>query len=125
MRLPWRYHRTSVLSCVRMPPTIFCRSLTSSAQQVVRSIWAKPSPADLFGAGPNALAFNAAGDRLYVANGSQNAIGVIEFEADELEDSKLMGLIPVGWYPGAIVVDHGSQSPVRGQYQGASQDPQA
>jgi DNA-binding beta-propeller fold protein YncE len=76
-----------------------------SARKVVRSIWAKPSPADLFGASPNALAFNAEGDRLYVANGSQNAIGVIEFEADELEDSKLMGLIPVGWYPGAIVID--------------------
>ena len=76
-----------------------------SARKVVRSIWAKPSPADLFGASPNALAFNAEGDRLYVANGSQNAIGVIEFEADELEDSKLMGLIPVGWSPGAIVID--------------------
>lgn len=73
--------------------------------QIAGSIWAKPSPADLFGAGPNALAFNLAGDQLYVANGSQNAIGVIEFDAGDWEDSKLLGLIPVGWYPGAVVFD--------------------
>ncbi len=88
----------------------FLSVIDLNARQVVRTIWAKPSPADLFGAGPNALAFNAAGDRLYVANGSQNAIGVIEFDAQELEDAKLIGLIPVGWFPGAIAVDHSRQS---------------
>ena len=75
-------------------------------KQVVHSIWTKPSPADLFGAGPNALAFNRSGDKLYVANGSQNAIAVIDFDADDLKDSKFNGLIPVGWYPGAICLDH-------------------
>jgi DNA-binding beta-propeller fold protein YncE len=88
----------------------FLSVIDVSAQEVVHSIWAKPSPADLFGAQPNAIAFNATGDRLYVANGSQNAIGVIEFLADELDDSKLVGLIPVGWYPAAIVVDQDRNS---------------
>lgn len=88
----------------------FLSVIDLSAQKVVRSIWVKPSPADLFGAAPNALAFNAAGDQLYVANGSQNAIAVIDFDADELEDSKLLGLIPVGWYPGALAVDTARQS---------------
>lgn len=73
--------------------------------KVVGKIWTKRSPADLFGAAPNALAFDKSGERLFVANGSQNAIGVIEFEADDLPESKLLGMIPVGWYPGALAFD--------------------
>lgn len=39
--------------------------------KVVETIWAKSSPADLFGASPNALAFHPSGDTLFVANGTQ------------------------------------------------------
>ncbi len=88
----------------------FLSVIDLQSMQVTGKIWAKPSPADLFGAGPNSLAFNDSGDRLFVANGSQNAIGVIEFDADELADSKLVGLIPVGWYPGAIAFDRDRKS---------------
>jgi YVTN family beta-propeller protein len=70
--------------------------------KVVETIWAKATPADLFGASPNALAFDPSGDTLYVANGTQNAIAVFRFRPDE---SKLLGLIPVGWFPGAIEYD--------------------
>ncbi len=83
----------------------FLSVLDPQSKRVLRKIWTKSSPAELFGASPNALAFNSAGDRVYVANGSQNAIAVIEFDGDELEESQLLGLIPVGWYPGAVVVD--------------------
>lgn len=69
---------------------------------VVETIWAKQSPTDLFGASPNALVFDRDGDRLYVANGTQNAIAVIDFHPGE---SRLLGLIPVGWFPGAITFD--------------------
>ncbi len=69
---------------------------------VVETIWVKPSPADLFGASPNALVFNPKGDMLYVANGTQNAIAVVCFRPGR---SKLMGLIPVGWFPGAVAYD--------------------
>ena len=62
----------------------------------------KSSPADLFGASPNALVFNPAGDTLYVANGTQNAIAVVHFQPGK---SKLLGLIPVGWFPGAVEYD--------------------
>ena len=72
---------------------------------VAATIWTKPSPADLLGATPNAVAFAASGQRLYVANGSQNAIAVVEFDGDEPDDSRLCGCIPVGWYPGALLVD--------------------
>lgn len=69
---------------------------------VVETIWAKASPADLFGASPNALCFDKKGKYLYVANGTQNAVAVIRFNPAS-RDSQFLGLIPVGWYPGAIV----------------------
>jgi YVTN family beta-propeller protein len=69
---------------------------------IVETIWAKPSPADLFGASPNALAFDPSGETLYVANGTQNAIAAISFEPGK---SKLLGLIPVGWFPGDVAYD--------------------
>jgi YVTN family beta-propeller protein len=71
--------------------------------QIIETICARQNPADLFGAQPNALAFDASGNRLFVCNGTQNAVAVIEFEPGK---SKLQGLIPVGWFPGAIIDDH-------------------
>ena len=76
--------------------------IDTRADKVVETIWAKPSPADLFGASPNALAFHPSGDILYVANGTQNAIAVIRFHPGK---SKLLGLIPVGWFPGEVIYD--------------------
>ncbi len=73
-------------------------------EQIVETIWAKAKPSDLFGAGPNALAFSPDGKELFVANGSHNAIAVIEFRPGA--GSELEGLIPVGWYPGAVTYDH-------------------
>lgn len=73
------------------------------SEMLVETIWSKAKPSDLFGAGPNALAFSPGGEELFVANGSQNAIAVIEFRPDG--GSELEGLIPVGWYPGAVVYD--------------------
>jgi len=71
---------------------------------VVETIWVKPTPADLFGASPNALAFDGKGNFLYVANGTQNAVAVIRFKPRS-RSSRFLGLIPVGWYPGALLCD--------------------
>jgi YVTN family beta-propeller protein len=76
--------------------------IDTRTDKVIETIWAKQSPADLFGASPNALCFSQNGSRLYVANGTQNAVAVIEFNP---RNSKLLGLIPVGWFPGAIAYD--------------------
>jgi YVTN family beta-propeller protein len=76
-----------------------------ATHKVIDTIWMKPKPSDLFGASPNALAFAPDGKRLFVANGSQNAIGVVHFEPEDKGESKLLGLIPVGWFPGAVVYD--------------------
>jgi len=77
--------------------------IDTRTDQVVESIWARQRPDDLFGAQPTALAFDASGKTLYVCNGTQNAIAVIAFRPGR---SELRGLIPAGWFPGAIAVTH-------------------
>jgi YVTN family beta-propeller protein len=72
---------------------------------IVEKIWARQNPGDLFGAQPNALAFDRSGKRLYVCNGTQNSVAVIDFDPADKE-SRLLGLIPTGWFPGAIQYDH-------------------
>jgi len=69
---------------------------------IVETIWTKPTPADLFGASPNGLAFDPSGKRLYVCNGTMNAVAVVDFRPGK---SMLIGLLPAGWFPGAIVHD--------------------
>jgi YVTN family beta-propeller protein len=76
--------------------------IDTRTDQVVETIWARQNAADLFGASPNALAFDASGQRLFVCNGTQNAVAVIAFRPGH---SHLVGLLPVGWFPGAIVCD--------------------
>jgi YVTN family beta-propeller protein len=76
--------------------------IESRRDDVVEKIWVKENPTDLFGASPNALAFDRRGRRLYVCNGTHNAVAVVDFKPGE---SRLLGLVPVGWFPGAIVFD--------------------
>lgn len=54
-----------------------------------------------FGSGPNALAISKDGKKLYCANGTDNAICVINVG----KRSKVAGFIPTGWFPGAVVLD--------------------
>jgi YVTN family beta-propeller protein len=59
-------------------------------------------PNAFFGASPNALQFDPSGKTLYVCNGTQNAVAVVAYRP---HGSKLKGLIPTGWFPGAIAYD--------------------
>ncbi|MGB7767847.1 MAG: beta-propeller fold lactonase family protein [Verrucomicrobiia bacterium] len=76
--------------------------IDTRTDRIVETICARQNPADLFGAQPNALAFDKSGITLFVCNGTQNAVAVFHFKPGE---SKLLGLIPVGWFPGAIAYD--------------------
>jgi YVTN family beta-propeller protein len=76
--------------------------LDTTQDKIVETISARQNPADLFGAQPDAVAFDRSGKRLFVCNGSQNAVAVFDFKAGQ---SKFQGLIPVGWFPGALVHD--------------------
>ncbi|MCC7373610.1 MAG: beta-propeller fold lactonase family protein, partial [Verrucomicrobiales bacterium] len=78
--------------------------IDTRTDRIVEKIWTRRTPADLFGAQPNALAFDRSGRRLYACNGTQNAVAVIAFEPEE-NASAVVGMIPVGWFPGAIQYD--------------------
>ena len=78
--------------------------IDTRTDKVVETICARQNPGDLFGAQPNALAFDKSGRKLFAGNGTQNAVAVFQFQPGE---SKLLGLIPVGWFPGALVFDAG------------------
>ena len=75
--------------------------IDTATDRVVERFSARQNPADLFGAQPNALAFEPSGRRLYVCNGTQNAVAVFQFKPQS-RASRMLGLIPVGWFPGAI-----------------------
>ncbi|HYV26308.1 MAG TPA: YncE family protein, partial [Candidatus Eisenbacteria bacterium] len=76
--------------------------IDTRSDRVIETISVRLRPNDLFGASPNALAFDGTGKLLYVCNGTQNAVAVVSFRPGK---SKLLGLIPTGWFPGAIAFD--------------------
>ena len=84
--------------------------LAAASGEVLETVWTKRAPFDLFGAIPSALAFAPDGRRLYVCNAGQNAVAVMQWEPEEKGETKLLGSIPVGWYPGAVLL-----CPQRGQ----------
>ncbi len=55
----------------------------------------------LFGSAPNALALSPDGKYLYVANGTENALCVIETS----HSNRINGYIPTGWYPSSVIMD--------------------
>lgn len=76
--------------------------IDTRTDEVIDKIWTRQNPGDLFGAQPTALAFDKSGKKLFVCNGTQNAIAVIAFKPGK---SELRGLIPAGWFPGGIAYD--------------------
>ncbi len=89
--------------------------LDVAAGRFVANIFPKQTPADLFGAAPNALAFSADGNHLYCCNGTQNAVAVLKWEEGRAE---FAGLLPTGWYPGAVVYDGARQQLCVGNVKG-------
>jgi hypothetical protein len=84
--------------------------IATSDDAVVESIAVRPEVRLPFGSGPNALALGLDGSRLYVANGTNNAIAVVDLGPRAASaprhdgPSRTAGFIPAGWYPGAVVV---------------------
>ena len=81
--------------------------IATETDTVVETISLRWEAANLFGASPNALVFDRSGRDLFVCNGTQNAVAVVEFRPTS---SRLAGLLPVGWFPGAIAYDAPRQS---------------
>ena len=84
--------------------------IATNDDAVVETIAVRPEARLPFGSGPNALAVALDGGRLYVANGTNNAVAVIDLgpmasaTPRASGPSQTAGFIPVGWYPGAVVV---------------------
>ena len=88
--------------------------IDTRTDQIFETICMRQRPDDLFGAQPSALTFDLHGERLYVCNGTQNAVAVVNFGPSDNppKRSKMLGLIPVGWFPGAIALARGANGPV-------------
>lgn len=97
--------------------------IDTRSDEVVATIWTKSNASDLLSASPNAAAFDPSGQTLYVANGSQNAVAVIEFDPSEPRESRLAGLIPVGWYPGAVLFDDTRGTILAANIKGVAKEP--
>src|SRR5262245_16173050 len=87
--------------------------IDTKKNEVVETINCRPEHRLPFGSGCNALALSPNGETLYVANGSNNCVAVLALAHNSSEgpnskerpdSTRLLGLIPTGWYPGAIAV---------------------
>ena len=58
------------------------------------------------GDSPNALAINADGSRLYVANGLDNAVAVVKLVSVAGMKNQLLGFIPTQAYPAGMMLDN-------------------
>jgi YVTN family beta-propeller protein len=83
--------------------------IDTASNRVAETIQVAPERGIPFGSAPNALALSPDGQTLYVANGGNNAVGVVRLGAlaagDSAErESRVLGFIPTGWYPGSVRV---------------------
>ena len=73
--------------------------VTDAISTIAPSGVIKPSY-DYRGVAPNALALSPDGTRLYVTNGGTNSVAVVALDRPA---PAVLGLIPTGWYPQAVV----------------------
>ena len=76
--------------------------INTATDECVTTFDVKPMKELPFGSAPNALALSSDGATLYAANGGNNAIAVID-----TAQGTVKGLMPVGWYPGAVTLTRG------------------
>ncbi|MGQ9879802.1 MAG: alkaline phosphatase family protein [Armatimonadota bacterium] len=72
--------------------------------RVEETIPVRPDASLPFGSIPNALTLSPDGSTLYVANGGNNAVAVVRIDHRH-NRSRVEGVIPAGWFPGAVVTD--------------------
>jgi YVTN family beta-propeller protein len=78
--------------------------IDTSKDEAVETILCRPEARLPFGSGSNALAVSPDGNTLYVANGTNNCVAVVRLNHGGKGPSKVLGLIPTGWYPGALAL---------------------
>jgi YVTN family beta-propeller protein len=86
--------------------------IDTAGDAVVETIDCKPAARLPFGTGSNAVAVSPDGLTLFVANGTGNCVAVVALGSraggpippGAPSPSRVRGLIPTGWYPGAVRV---------------------
>jgi hypothetical protein len=84
--------------------------IDTRTDQVAETISCRPESRLPFGSGANALSLGKNEDTLYVANGTNNCLAVVRLGDRACARpgrtgspaSAVVGLIPTGWYPGAV-----------------------
>jgi YVTN family beta-propeller protein len=84
--------------------------IDTATDAVAETIPVRPAYATIFGSSPNALALSADESILYVANGTNNALCVVALSgkargAAGPQESRVLGFLPTGWYPGQVMLD--------------------
>ena len=81
------------------------------------------------GSTPNGLALSSDGSRLYVAEADNNAVGVFQLSASSAGVNgsrgadRLLGRIPTGWYPAALLLTRDSLFVLNGKGRGTRANP--
>jgi YVTN family beta-propeller protein len=91
--------------------------IDTTTDKVVETIDCKPEAKLPFGTGSNAVALSPDGHHLYVANGTGNCVAVVALGSQaggpptvgEPRPSRIEGMIPTGWYPGAVRLSAGGK----------------
>ena len=94
--------------------SVYSVSISESKQlRLAESITVSMTSGQPLGMTPSALALSPDGNRLYVVCSDANAVAVVDVTLDR---SRLLGFIPVGWYPtGARVLRDGRLAVLNGR----------
>ena len=107
--------------------------IDTATDAVVETIDCKPEAKLPFGTGSNAVALSPDGRTLYVANGTGNCVAVVALgsraggppPAGDPRASRIAGMIPTGWYPGAGAAVRRREAIVRREREGTRLAPAA
>jgi YVTN family beta-propeller protein len=91
--------------CVANANTDDLTFIDAQKDAILRTIRLRPYPNALLGSIPNGLVFSPDSRRVYVTMAGNNAVGVVD-----LSSRKLVGMIPTGWYPTGITIDHSGKT---------------
>ena len=103
--------------------------IDTHARAVIARLLDPPPAGPHEGATPNGLALSPDGTRLFVAEADANAVGVFDLAARTADVAtaagrdSLMGRIPVGWYPTAVMAVDSDLVVVNGKGRGSMANP--
>src|SRR5258708_35852875 len=99
-------------------------SVDIARRRVMGELFDPPPSGPGEGSTPNALALSTDDNRLFVAEGDANAVAVFDLApsssgvATSACDDRLIGRIPTGWYPTALLARGGDRIVVSGKGRG-------